>query len=84
MQKGSNITPERIRFDFNTENKLTESQIKEVEDVVNNIIKKKIQVIKKEMRCINGHIKSYEQEKKGLNYAYYMRIVCEDCVTTKP
>jgi alanyl-tRNA synthetase len=34
-QKGSNITPERLRFDFNFDRKLTPEEIKEVEDLVN-------------------------------------------------
>ena len=34
-QKGSNITPERLRFDFNFDRKLTKEELKEVEDIVN-------------------------------------------------
>jgi alanyl-tRNA synthetase len=34
-QKGSNITPERLRFDFNCARKLTEDEIKKVEALVN-------------------------------------------------
>lgn len=37
-QKGSNITAERLRYDFNYENKMTPEQIKEVEDLVNEAI----------------------------------------------
>jgi alanyl-tRNA synthetase len=44
-QKGSNITPERLRFDFNFDRKLTEKEIKEVEDLVNQKIKEKIPII---------------------------------------
>ncbi len=39
-QKGSNITPERLRFDFSHPAKLTSEQIKTVEDLVNQAIKK--------------------------------------------
>jgi len=49
MQKGSNITPERLRFDFNFPRKLTEKEIKQVENLVNKLIKQKIPVIRKEM-----------------------------------
>ena len=35
QQKGSNITPERLRFDFNFDRKLTPEEIKQVEDLVN-------------------------------------------------
>lgn len=38
-QMGSNITPERLRFDFNWDKKLTDEQIKELEDWVNGVIK---------------------------------------------
>ncbi len=43
-QKGSNITPERLRFDFPNETKLTPKQVKEVEDLVNEQIEKKLDV----------------------------------------
>jgi alanyl-tRNA synthetase len=38
-QKGSNITAERLRFDFNHPEKMTPEQIKEVERLVNDAIK---------------------------------------------
>lgn len=43
-QKGSNITPDRLRFDFNFDRKLTDEEIKAVEDHVNTIIEKEIDV----------------------------------------
>jgi len=43
-QKGSNITPERLRLDFPNETKLSPEQIKEVEDIVNEQIKKELDV----------------------------------------
>jgi alanyl-tRNA synthetase len=45
-QKGSNITPERLRFDFNFHRKLSEEELIEVEDLVNEQIKKGIPVKK--------------------------------------
>lgn len=48
-QKGANITPERIRFDFNFERKLTDEEVKAVEKLVNEKISEKIPVVKKEM-----------------------------------
>ena len=48
-QKGSNITSERLRFDFNFERKLTDEEVKLVEDFVNDAIKKAIPVERKEM-----------------------------------
>lgn len=38
-QKGSNITAERLRFDFTHGEKMTPEQIKKVEDIVNDAIK---------------------------------------------
>jgi alanyl-tRNA synthetase len=37
-QKGSNITTERLRFDFSHPEKLTDEQIKEVEKLVNDVV----------------------------------------------
>jgi alanyl-tRNA synthetase len=48
-QKGSNITPERLRFDFNFERKLTEEELKKVEEWVNNRIKEKLDIVCSEM-----------------------------------
>ena len=49
IQKGSNITPERLRFDFNLDHKMTEDEIKELEKFVNDAIEKKIDVTFEEM-----------------------------------
>jgi alanyl-tRNA synthetase len=48
-QKGSNITAERLRFDFNFDRKLTEEEIKKVEELVNEKISEGIDVEMKEM-----------------------------------
>ncbi len=50
QQKGSNITKERLRLDFNFPRKLTEEEIKKVEDLVNGQIKKSLDVDKKIMK----------------------------------
>ena len=49
MQKGSNITPERIRFDFNFDRKLSDEEIKKIEDIINDKINRCIPIIRKEM-----------------------------------
>ncbi len=49
IQKGSNITPERLRLDFSFPRKLTQEEIKEVEKLVNGQIQKSCEVIKEEM-----------------------------------
>ena len=56
VQKGSNITPERLRFDFNFDRKLTDEELKAVEAEVNSAIKKAMHVERLEM--------SVEQAKK--------------------
>jgi alanyl-tRNA synthetase len=38
-QKGSNITPERLRFDFSYNKKMTDEEKKKVEDIINEKIK---------------------------------------------
>jgi len=43
-QTGSNITTERVRFDFNYDKKLTDEEIKKVEKIVNNKIKENLPV----------------------------------------
>ncbi len=44
FQKGSNITPERLRFDFSFDRKMTAEEIAEAEKIVNEAIAKKIPV----------------------------------------
>lgn len=48
VQRGSNITAERTRFDFSHPEKVTPEQIKQVEDIVNEQIKKDLPVTWKE------------------------------------
>ena len=44
-QKGSNITEERMRFDFSCDHKLSEEEIKKAEDIVNTWINEGLDVI---------------------------------------
>ena len=48
-QKGSNITAERLRFDFSFSRKMTPDEIKEVERLVNEYIKGAAEVVCEEM-----------------------------------
>ena len=43
-QTGSNITAERVRFDFNFDRNLTADEIKQVEEIVNGKIKENLPV----------------------------------------
>ena len=49
-QKGSNITVDRMRFDFNCDHKLTDDEKNKIEDLVNKWIKEEIPVTKEEMK----------------------------------
>ena len=49
-QKGSNITPERMRFDFSCDHKLTDDEKKKVEDLVNEWITEGLDVKCEEMK----------------------------------
>ncbi len=49
MQKGSNITPERLRIDFNLDHKMLPEEISELERFVNDAIAKEIDVTCDEM-----------------------------------
>lgn len=57
-QRGSNITAERLRFDFNFERPLTDEEKQAVEDKINQMIKSKAEVVCEEM-SVN------EAEKQG-------------------
>ena len=49
-QRGSNITSERMRFDFNCDHKLTPEEKKTIEDLVNKWIQEALPVTKEEMK----------------------------------
>ena len=49
-QKGSNITAERMRFDFSHDAKMTDEEKKQVEELVNKYIEMAIPVVKLEMK----------------------------------
>lgn len=48
-QKGSNITTERLRFDFSHPEKMTKEQLQQVEDIVNEQIQRDLPVTCEEM-----------------------------------
>lgn len=58
QQKGSNITPERLRFDFSHNAKMTEEEKKRVEEIVN-------QKIKEDLPVQNIILPKEEAEKSG-------------------
>ena len=48
-QRGSNITVDRMRFDFNCDHKLSDEEKKQIEDLVNTWIEEGLPVTKQEM-----------------------------------
>ncbi len=66
-QRGSNITPERLRFDFNFSRKLTEEEIKEIESLVNKKISESIDIKREEM-SLKEAIKFGAQSEFGAKY----------------
>lgn len=63
FQKGSNITSERLRFDFSHSEKMTPEQIQKVEDMVNEQIQRNLEVTMEEMTV-------EEAEKQGAMGAF--------------
>ena len=49
VQRGSNITPERLRFDFNFDRPLTSSETEAIENLVNEQISKGLKVKREQM-----------------------------------
>jgi len=84
QQKGSNITAERMRFDFSHSEKLTPEQIRKVEDIVNEQIKKDLPVTMKIMsldeakksgaRALFGE--KYEDKVKVYSIGDFSKEVC--------
>lgn len=67
-QKGSNITAERMRFDFSHNSKMTEEEKQKTEDLVNEYIKMAIPVEKLEMKkedAINAGAEAMFVDKYG-------------------
>ncbi|MFA5749909.1 MAG: alanine--tRNA ligase [Candidatus Shapirobacteria bacterium] len=54
QQSGSNITSERLRFDFSHNDKLTDDQLKSVSELVNQQIKNKLSIIKENLPFVEA------------------------------
>lgn len=61
-QRGSNITEERLRIDFSFSRKITNEELKKIEEIVNNRIKEDLPVIRKEMPLIEAESIGAEME----------------------
>lgn len=83
-QKGSNITTERLRFDFSYPQKLTPEQIKQVEEYVNEVIRKDIPIVCDEMEvnkakeegAIGVFGDRYDERVKVYTVGEYSKEIC--------
>ena len=66
-QKGSNITPERLRFDFNFPRKLTPEEIKKIETIMNEKIMSSLTVTRSEIP-LKDALTSGAQSEFGAKY----------------
>ncbi len=66
-QKGSNINSERLRFDFNFTRKLTEDEIKKIEDLINEKIKEALPITREEIP-LQDAINSKAQSEFSVKY----------------
>lgn len=76
LQRGCNITKERLRFDFSHKQKMTPEEIKKVEDLVNKVIKDALPVVCEEMSLEEAK----ENNAKGLFEDKYDTIVKVYCI----
>lgn len=67
VQKGSNVTSERLRIDFNFERKLTQEELDRVETIVNELIRADLPVVREEMGRDEA-LKSGAQAEFGAKY----------------
>jgi len=77
VQKGSNITTERLRFDFTFSRKLTKEEIERVEDMVNGMIEKGLFIEKEEMETEkalkSGVVASFEEKYPSKVFVYTVK-----------
>ena len=74
FQKGSNITPGRLRLDFSFPRKLTKEELQEIEDLVNAQIQNSCDVIREEMSLAQakkkGAIGTFDEKYSGRVFVY--------------
>lgn len=83
-QKGSNINSERMRFDFSHPQKMTDEEIKKIEDIINEKIKDNLSVYCEEMRLEEAKEKGalgvfenkYGEKVKVYSVGEYSKEIC--------
>lgn len=87
VQRGQNITPERSRFDFPNHEKLTNKQIQEVENMVNEIIIKELPVnfvvLPKDEAIKTGAIHAFNEKYADTVKVYYVGSSLEEAVSSE-
>ncbi|OGM11625.1 hypothetical protein A2Z22_02400 [Candidatus Woesebacteria bacterium RBG_16_34_12] len=82
VQKGQNITKERARFDFPNPEKLTNEELQRVEETINDVIKKDLQVkfkvMPKEDALKTGAIHAFNEKYADTVKVYYVGNSPED------
>lgn len=84
FQKGSNITSERLRFDFSFNRKMTDEEIKQVEDLVNKKIAEDLKVERiiaspqeaKDMNAIGLFDEKYKDKVTVYTIGTFSREIC--------
>jgi alanyl-tRNA synthetase len=75
-QKGSNITTERMRFDFSFDRKMTDEEKKKVEDIVNKKIQEalpvKMETLSKEGAIATGALHFFADKYGDMVNVYYI------------
>ncbi|HKM14055.1 MAG TPA: alanine--tRNA ligase [Candidatus Methanomethylophilaceae archaeon] len=71
IQRGSNITAKRLRFDFNLDRKVTPEEIKQIEDYINDLINQDIPIDCEEM----SYEESQERNAIGVFHDKYGEMV---------
>ncbi len=76
VQKGQNITKDRSRFDFPNPEKLTDDQIKKVEEMINDVIESELPVsyvvMPKEDAISTGAIHAFNEKYADTVKVYYV------------
>jgi alanyl-tRNA synthetase len=72
-QKGNNITAERLRFDFSHDVKIPENTLKEIETIVNKIIKENLPVSMK-IETLRDAISEGAMTVPGVNYPEKVKV----------
>ncbi|MDD5121650.1 MAG: alanine--tRNA ligase [Patescibacteria group bacterium] len=83
-QRGSNINAERLRFDFSHPEKMTEEQLKKIEEIINQKIEENIPVVCQEMSLEEARKKNmmgifenkYGDKVKTYTIAEFSREIC--------